>query len=339
MQYHSVVPRSVLTGPFALMNACMPSPTAHPLELRASYDRQRGMNIGSLNQDKDGSGTSVPLCSRESHTPCLGMTALPLPNKTGKDVTTRTSVTDIMARSLGRAVAAIRQSPAPGGKASARKASQEKNADGRDRNGIKGRQRCRIQPPRPAPAPAKPSSTDTGPSAMSAEMRRDSSLRSAEISSTTDSRKDVLPAPSETSDSRTGGAATAPPSSSSSSASRAPSVVPRVATLAFEKQKIREESERRRGTWVVRTKAFDPDKLECVLRHEASVAGREKQIEAVRKATRERSTFKARPLPAFLSVFAPPCGSGDGSSNHRVKVGGGGGEPNRESLTTPDKVR
>lgn len=49
-----------------------------------------------------------------------------------------------------------------------------------------------------------------------------------------------------------------------------------------------------------KTKGFDPDKLECVKRHELSVRERSRQVQAMRKQEEQKSLFRALPLPAFL---------------------------------------
>lgn len=108
-----------------------------------------------------------------------------------------------------------------------------------------------------------------------------------------------------------------------------PPPAPRVATLASSKQRGKEESvnggyDNRKNSkqqwqqpFLVKTKDFDPDKLECVLRHQASLADRAKEIESSREATRRRSLFRARPLPAFL-------GSDGGETGARTEKHGGG---------------
>lgn len=82
--------------------------------------------------------------------------------------------------------------------------------------------------------------------------------------------------------------------------------LPRVATLASSSKSARVaggaggDDTSNKPPLLVKTQDFDPDKLECVLRHEASLAERAEQVENLRKATRRKSLFRARPLPAFL---------------------------------------
>lgn len=88
-------------------------------------------------------------------------------------------------------------------------------------------------------------------------------------------------------------------SSSTTKASRKGATpVPRVARLAAE---ISAEKQPASDTTVVRrTKDFDPDKLECVRRHEASVTERMRKQQRLKAEVARKSLFRARPLPAFL---------------------------------------
>lgn len=93
-------------------------------------------------------------------------------------------------------------------------------------------------------------------------------------------------------------------------------LVPRVATLA-----AAPVADSRRADPARKGKDFDPDQLECVRRHEASVAERERRVRSLRTEAEKRSQFRARPLPAFLEsggVAGPVGGVSSGS--------GGGGD-------------
>lgn len=120
--------------------------------------------------------------------------------------------------------------------------------------------------------------------------------------------------------------------------------VPRVATLASSRQRIREggddggyddrknSKQQPQQPFLVKTKDFDPDKLECVLRHQASLVERAKEIESSREATRRRSLFRARPLPGFLGSDGGESGvktdkHGEGASGKRCGGLGGEGKP------------
>lgn len=87
-------------------------------------------------------------------------------------------------------------------------------------------------------------------------------------------------------------------SGSSSASRKGATSVPRVAKLAAE---INARKKSASDTTVVRrTKDFDPDKLECVRRHEASVTERVRKLQSLKAEVARKSLFRARPLPAFL---------------------------------------
>ena len=102
------------------------------------------------------------------------------------------------------------------------------------------------------------------------------------------------------------------------------SLVPRVATLAMgatvgkSRNGTRSNRDGDTPTPAKRAKDFDPDNLECVRRHEASVAERAREAQSARAEVERRSKFRALPLPSFRS--AESCGAGVG-----VAVAGGGG--------------
>lgn len=115
-----------------------------------------------------------------------------------------------------------------------------------------------------------------------------------------------------------------PPASSYSHRSGAP-LVPRVATLAVVNNSTEKINDIDARASVRKTKDFDPDKLECVRRHEASVAEKARQVQSLRTEAENKSLFRARPLPAFLGAI--PCrygdgkGAGKGNSGRELAVG------------------
>lgn len=120
---------------------------------------------------------------------------------------------------------------------------------------------------------------------------------------------------------------TADRSSSRRTAAGGGSLVPRVATLATpptaEKNKM--------GT-IKKGKDFDPDQLECVRRHEASIAEKERMVHSIRKEAVKRTVFRARPLPAFLDSDDAASGSaGDLTSKGGGDARGKGDKSGRGS--------
>ncbi|CAB1119671.1 unnamed protein product [Ectocarpus sp. CCAP 1310/34] len=106
---------------------------------------------------------------------------------------------------------------------------------------------------------------------------------------------------------------TAAPSSSRRTAAGGVPLVPRVATLATPPTTEKNREATKKG------KEFDPDQLECVRRHEASIAEKERMVHSIRKEAEKRTVFRARPLPAFLDGDdAVPGFAGDLTT----KVGG-----------------
>ena len=111
----------------------------------------------------------------------------------------------------------------------------------------------------------------------------------------------------------------APVSTASSASSRRSSaggvsLVPRVAMLAAAAPTA---DKTHAGAAARKGKDFDPDQLECVRRHEASVAEKERRVRTLRTEEEKRTQFRARPLPGFLE-------SGGGGS-------GGGGAVGQQS--------
>eukprot|EP00752_Nemacystus_decipiens_P013357 g11826.t2 len=115
-----------------------------------------------------------------------------------------------------------------------------------------------------------------------------------------------------------------PPSSTVSSASSHRSsagaipLVPRVATLAAAATPDKNRTEALR-----KGKDFDPDQLECVRRHEASVAEKERRVRSLRTEEEKRTHFRARPLPMFLESGGAAGSGGHGSGNGSSDGGGG----------------
>lgn len=128
-----------------------------------------------------------------------------------------------------------------------------------------------------------------------------------------------------------------PAASSSSTTSHRGGVplVPRVATLP---PKIKTRESYAAGA-PRKTKDFDPDNLQCVRRHQASVAERAQRTQRLRMETDKRSLFKARPLPTFLGV-GDTTGGCSGSSSSGGTRGGGGGSGSRGETgeTMPDLI-
>ena len=108
------------------------------------------------------------------------------------------------------------------------------------------------------------------------------------------------------------------------------SLVPRVATLAIDhtggkKNAGNKKNSHRDGDTLTppkKTKDFDPDNLECVRRHEASVAERAREAQAMRAEVERRSKFRALPLPSFRSAAEARGGTSVGVG---VGVGAGAG--------------
>lgn len=121
-------------------------------------------------------------------------------------------------------------------------------------------------------------------------------------------------------------------SSSTSSSSRrtasggggAP-LVPRVAMLATASSSFSSNPDSSAEAMRKKGKHFDPDRLECVRRHEASVAERERRVRSLRTKAEKRSMFRARPLPPFLDSSSSSDGAGKGDIGQRGSGGGGGG--------------
>lgn len=106
-------------------------------------------------------------------------------------------------------------------------------------------------------------------------------------------------------------------------------LVPRVAMLAAACA-----TEKNDGEAVRKGKEFDPDQLECVRRHEASVAERERRVRHMRTEAEKKTVFRARPLPAFLDSGDGATDSGqgflssrDGSAAARKGEEGARGQP------------
>lgn len=104
-----------------------------------------------------------------------------------------------------------------------------------------------------------------------------------------------------------------PLSTASSASSRRP-LVPRVATLAA----AGATADKSQAEAARKGKDFDPDQLECVRRHEASVAEKERRVQSLRREEEKRTRFRARPLPVF-------CESGSEAGPGGRAPGGGGG--------------
>ncbi|CAM9311621.1 unnamed protein product, partial [Ectocarpus sp. 13 AM-2016] len=118
----------------------------------------------------------------------------------------------------------------------------------------------------------------------------------------------------------------APPSSRRTAAGGVP-LVPRVATLATPPT-----TEKNRTEATKKGKDFDPDQLECVRRHEASIAEKERMVHSIRKEAEKRTVFRARPLPAFLDGDdAVPGSVGDLTSEGCGDARGKGDKSGRRS--------
>lgn len=119
-------------------------------------------------------------------------------------------------------------------------------------------------------------------------------------------------------------------------------LVPRVATLT-NKSKVRENCDTTRAPR--RTKDFDPDNLECVRRHEASVAESARRVQRLRMETEKRSLFRARPLPTFLGAGNTTTGGCFGSTRGSGAARGGGcgggasGEANPDLIAALEQVQ
>ena len=107
-------------------------------------------------------------------------------------------------------------------------------------------------------------------------------------------------------------------------------LVPRVATLAAATAAA---DKSQAGEAARKGKDFDPDQLECVRRHEASVAEKERRVRILRTEEEKRTHFRARPLPVFLGnggAGAAGPGSNNASGIGDGSGGGGGGQSMRE---------
>lgn len=120
-----------------------------------------------------------------------------------------------------------------------------------------------------------------------------------------------------------------PPSTTSSTALRRNTVgggaplVPRVAMLAVASSSTTDNNTEA----AKKGKYFDPDQLECVRRHEVSVAERERRVRSLRTEAEKKSLFRARPLPAFLGGNSGGDSAGKGDRCQRGSGVGGGGAP------------
>ncbi|CAM9181163.1 unnamed protein product [Ectocarpus fasciculatus] len=122
-------------------------------------------------------------------------------------------------------------------------------------------------------------------------------------------------------------ATTAGPSPSRRTAAGGVPLVPRVATLATPPT-----TEKNKTEAIKKGKDFDPDQLECVRRHEASIAEKERMVHSIRKEAEKRTVFRARPLPAFLDGDgAMPGAAGDLTSKGGGGVRGQGDKSGRGS--------
>lgn len=121
--------------------------------------------------------------------------------------------------------------------------------------------------------------------------------------------------------SKDGGSLSTPSSATSrrSSVGGVP-LVPRVATLSAASTADKSHAEA-----VRKGKDFDPDQLECVRRHEASVAEKERRVRSLRAEAEKRTHFRARPLPGFLDGVGAAGPIGRASGN-----GGGLGQSRRD---------
>ncbi|CBJ29331.1 expressed unknown protein [Ectocarpus siliculosus] len=120
---------------------------------------------------------------------------------------------------------------------------------------------------------------------------------------------------------------TAAPSSSRRTAAGGVPLVPRVATLATPPATEKNKTEATK-----KGKDFDPDQLECVRRHEASIAEKERMVHSIREEAEKRTFFRARPLPAFLDGDgAVPWSVGDLTSKGCGDARGKGGKSGRGS--------
>eukprot|EP00903_Cladosiphon_okamuranus_P012004 g11271.t1 len=122
-----------------------------------------------------------------------------------------------------------------------------------------------------------------------------------------------------------------PPSKAPSASSRRSSaggvpLVPRVAMLA-----AASTVEKNHAGAARKGKDFDPDQLECVRRHEASVVEKERRVRNLRTEEEKRTLFRARPLPGFLESGGGPADSGGRGASG---AGGGVGQKGRRDLGT-----
>lgn len=124
---------------------------------------------------------------------------------------------------------------------------------------------------------------------------------------------------------------TASPAPSRRSSAGGIPLVPRVAMLAAAAAAASTAEKNHAGA-IRKGKDFDPDQLECVRRHEASVAEKERRVRSLRTEEEKRTHFRARPLPGFLE-----CGGGPADPAGRGASGGGGGigqQSNHDQGTT-----
>lgn len=231
--------------------------------------------------------------------PCEGG-ALGRPGEAG-------GVAQIVARSLGNAVIAVRQSS---------KADLNTKGGGVDNGGSgKGRRRgdsgsvrsrWRSWEETPPPALSGPAPT------VNREKHERHNGASSRATAVANGASDGTAPPRTTVDS-----SSSPCPSSAASRNGAP-LVPRVAALAADIN-ARKKSGEEDDSMVPprRTKEFDPDKLECVRRHEASVVERAQRVQSLRAEAEKKTLFRARPLPGFLAGGGGNSGIDDGGQADR----------------------
>lgn len=316
--------------------------SSSPLLPTRSYDRHRGINIQSLEAESSAS-PGVPNEREGLFAPAEG-TALD-----------RSSVSRIVSRSLGDAAAKMRRNSTQNG-------NDNENYGG-DPGGLSGSssrwrswQECPPHALAKTPAPTiatkgttseeKASDYPGTPSragALNGHGTKYGGITTDGVVSGGASRHKAMGAiclDSCDSSSLAKAAGTADAQSSAASSSSATSyrggvpLVPRVATLPS-KNKTRESYAAGAPR---KTKDFDPDNLQCVRRHEASVAERAQRTQRLRMETDKRSLFKARPLPIFLGVGDTTGGCSGSSSSGGTRGGGGDSGRGATGEMMPDLI-
>lgn len=375
----------------------LPMTSHKTVKIRCSYDRQRGINLNSSHEDGVPTASCVPVIQgrqtddTNKHSTNFGNSscgAATMTTGSGEGqsggafapcceggMLDNGSVGQILARSLGNAVVAVRRNRSGEGEGEARETTNKRgggyggdsgkgNSQTQARSAMRSRWRSWNEaPPHVLLTPEEIQSELVGQQKDDRQRQRPPPDVVAEVvpplqnrqsrrrfnngtgNSTSPDGKNDLSEHSTHGVSRVAAATAAaaakgtpnsevhsrgskkggPLSTASSASSRRFSaggvpLVPRVAMLAAASTADENHTEA-----VRRGKDFDPDQLECVRRHEASVAEKERRVRSLRNQEEKRTFFRARPLPVFLE-----SGGATGSVSRASSSGGGVGQSTRD---------